>query len=88
VRRKLEGPFLLHGGGEMRQGDWSVDPAWDYRDLCASVMSYQPRGDWLVFMPYWLLLMAAGLVWWGLLVWRQRRIRQAKRIPTTMDAVA
>ncbi|WP_265594878.1 hypothetical protein [Haloferula sp. BvORR071] len=72
LRRTMKGPFLLHGKGEL-VNDGLVDPEWDYRELCENTMSYQPQGNWLLFIPYWLLLMVAGLAWWVLLLWRLRR---------------
>jgi hypothetical protein len=35
------------------------------------------KGDWVLFIPYWLLWMAKVVVWVVLLVWRQRRGRGA-----------
>lgn len=37
-------------------------------------------GNWVLFIPHWLLLLAVALPWSGLLVWRAGRMRKAKGI--------
>ena len=39
--------------------------------------AHQRRGNFLLLLPHWLLLLAAGVTWSGLLVWRARRHRGA-----------
>lgn len=46
-------------------------------------LRYTPREDWLLFVPHWLLLLFAVVVWLGLLIWRAGRIRRAVRDRST-----
>lgn len=34
-------------------------------------------GEWLLFIPYWCVVLAVAAVWLGLIYWRYRRIREA-----------
>ena len=39
------------------------------------------KRGWVLFIPYWTILLAVAVAWSGLLYWRHRRIRRAA-IPT------
>lgn len=75
LRETLESPFFLRGQGHAAPKDWSIEDGWTFQDLWAHGMSFQNKGDWMLFLPYWLLWMVMGVVWVVLLVWRQRRGR-------------
>jgi hypothetical protein len=34
---------------------------------------YRPASDWLLFIPYWVMLLSALIVWLALFAWRHRR---------------
>ena len=37
-------------------------------------------GDWFVFVPYWLLMLVAMVLWAAALVWRWMRIKRARMV--------
>lgn len=47
------------------------------------------RGGWVCFIPYWLILLGAAVVWGALLGWRTRRWRRAQEAgrETTVNLV-
>lgn len=90
-RDLLERPFFLRGLNmpppmeEPGLSSFSPSLYEQYRE----VMESMPPRVWVVFVPYWLMLVVAGLGWSGMLLWRARRLRRAKAVEgSTMDAVA
>ena len=39
-------------------------------------MTSEPKEDWLLVLPYWLILLTCAVPWCGLLIWRARRRRR------------
>jgi hypothetical protein len=44
-----------------------------YREFLFDAMAWSPRGDWVLFLPHWLLLLVIAIPWLALLAWRARR---------------
>jgi len=71
----LTAPMFLRGGngeGGTLQGGGVEDPE-TYAGRTRRYLANQHAGAWLVFIPHWMILLAAALSWTGLLGWRARR---------------
>ena len=64
-------PFLARGGKE-----WADHTGRDLKSRLESSWSLDP-GFWSLFIPHWLLVTCATLLWSGLLLWRARRMKRA-----------
>ena len=49
------------------------------RDLYPAYMENWPLSRWMVFIPYWLILLVAALAWLAFLAWRWRRLKRLQR---------
>ncbi|WP_265594924.1 hypothetical protein [Haloferula sp. BvORR071] len=75
--RVLPAPFFIRGK-EIKDpvdswnsfGTSSSLPEW-----LESAYANQPRSQWMLFIPHWMILPAAALPWIGLIAWRARRRR-------------
>ncbi len=78
-------PFFLKSEGVFTQV-----PVWTRRDELAGMRSFyelsrlelrhEPLGYYRVYVPYWLLMMVAEVLWVGVLVWRGRRWKRCQVI--------
>ena len=75
---ELSPPFLVRGQGleeppfsqlmiEFRQ------PASDLKSYYQRVLKYGSKDLTTVYVPYWLIMAVAGVIWMGLLRWRWRK---------------
>jgi hypothetical protein len=70
-------PLFWHRRPEPEDEFWveRVKAASNAREAYPAYMESWPTSRWMVFVPYWLLLLAVAVTWTGLLLWRARRIR-------------
>ena len=67
-------------GGEPSSASDPIDgepPEPTLQDAILLGMSFRPASWWVLFIPFWMILLAVALPWVGLLLWRARRIRRA-----------
>ncbi|QJE95972.1 hypothetical protein [Luteolibacter luteus] len=67
-------PLFLRGKGEPVS---SPEPPRLFREIAKVAMSGQSPGAWVLAIPHWLIIFAAGLSWSVLLLWRARRTKKA-----------
>ncbi|WP_367871793.1 hypothetical protein [Luteolibacter sp. Populi] len=53
----------------------------ELRELNAMNMIYRTDRDWLVCIPYWMILTGFTIPWLGLLLWRAKRRKRAAGLP-------
>ena len=76
VPKVLEVPFFVRGSNDgMNPQASMMENLQSYSDFCVRAMTQHPKESWVLFIPYWLLWMAMGVVWVALLVWRRWRGR-------------
>lgn len=68
--------FFRRGGGDRRFVRSPADAG--FRQSIEQAMTTKSSDEWVMIIPYWLLLLAVILPWSGMLIWRARRIRRAK----------
>lgn len=53
----------------------------DFRtSLAFSLLLFGRPGEWLVYLPYWLIALVVAAVWAGGMAWRWRRMRKASPV--------
>jgi hypothetical protein len=76
--RAFQAPFFLRGrNAEDKYVTFTIlgEPV-SYRDRIFDAMAWHPRGDWALFLPHWLILLALLIPWIALLAWRARRMKR------------
>jgi len=69
-------PLFGRGGGMKHRDDDPLAEPEAYRDKLEFFMRYRPRGDSLLYIPHWLMLLAFAGPWSAFLAWRWRRMRR------------
>ena len=76
----LPPPLFLRGQGMSSPpyDEWSagVRTASNWRDYLLASYRDSPPEDWMLFIPYWLILLTVATAWLGLLFWRSRRRKE------------
>lgn len=49
--------------------------------LAFSLLIFGRTGEWLLYLPYWLIALVVAALWAGGLAWRWRRVRRAGPMP-------
>ena len=65
--------FLRNTDDAAWEAQWQMpndNPAWD---LFLWMQFGSAKGDWHLYIPHWLILLAVAVLWLGLLIWRARR---------------
>ena len=77
--RYLPPPVFARGGGvPMSMSDYrawgeKAQSAPSLREYLEIIYTRRRVGDWILFVPYWMILPIAALGWLALLFWRTRR---------------
>ena len=76
---KLSLPFILSGTGvdSMHHEKFVKRSAPDLRTHFEEVMRFRRANSIMIYMPYWLVMVAASMLWLPLLAWRWRKVKCA-----------
>ena len=72
----FEAPLFLRGGGKNTIPN---DPPPTLREAYVIGMAIAPRTNWLLIIPYWLILSAFSLAWSAFLLWRRWKMKHLTR---------
>ncbi len=73
LRNETFPPFLFVRGKGMKEYSEHAPDLPTVRELWAEISQISPTSTIRLFLPYWCILLAVTVAWFGLLFWRARR---------------